>query len=76
MKGKNCEGCFEYNSGREINACLKLDNDECLSFCSVVAEKNGRHCPCSTCLVKMLECEELCDEWVDYYQFINGENPK
>jgi hypothetical protein len=72
-----CEGCFEYNSGRETHAYLKLDIDENTLFCSVVPEKDGRQCPCITCLVKMMDCKEPpCERFIEYMNFVDEEDPR
>ena len=63
---EHCKGCFEYNIG----------NDGYPSWCPVVPSKDDRDCPCGVCLVKMLECEEPCQEWYDYDQFVNGDGPR
>ena len=61
-----CRGCFELNLGEEGFP----------SWCPVVPIKGKRHCPCTTCIVKMLECDEPCDEWIDYDQHVNGDSPR
>ena len=49
-----CKGCFEY----------ELDGQP--SWCPEIPEKGDSQCPCLTCLVKTLECDEACERWDIY----------
>jgi len=54
-----CIGCYTYKS-------IDMGNKPA---CTINPIKGGKHCPCSTCLVKMM-CEEVCDKLGEFVMLL------